>query len=343
MNFSTPRYHKGIRLLACILILTSIFAGLYQGLSEKNEMRIEDWNYFDTTDSGTAYAFSNKYMLSARAESLIDWTPTQFSIVMTEIHSGKTRDVETISASEIHLFSDSNLFYIAALAKYPDQDYKDILNIGIFDSGKEKIDWHKSISIKTDFQINEKLCDIVLINNNLILIFPKHVVIYNTAEKKHNCIFFHENRIVNHYFLNHACVLGNEVFLQDASGDIQVLNADDGSYRSLDIRSKVYRAGKYDAELGRYKYYIYDSHLIYPESYGSFEQMVAYSLLTNESHVIFDGSFSIYFHDENGLYIDMMDYGTGKYLFSPDTNELQIITKKQLQPLERIKNIKNHE
>ena len=89
MNFSTPRYHKGIRLLACILMLTSMFAGLYQGLSEKNEMRIEDWNYFDTTGSGTAYAFSDKYMLSARGESLIDWTPTQFSIAMTEIYSGK--------------------------------------------------------------------------------------------------------------------------------------------------------------------------------------------------------------------------------------------------------------
>lgn len=337
MNFSSIRYRKRIYSTACIFLIICFFTGWNQGFSETKEMRNEDRIYFDTTGASTAYAFSNKYMLSARGTQLVDWTPTQFSIVLTDIVSGKVSEIETISAVEIHLFSDGNLFYVVAAKKGDECDFKNILQVGIYESDKEKIDWHEPINIETDCLISDEVSDVVLINKNIFLIFTNHVVAYNTDDKMYKCIFCAEKQIVNQYFLNHVCVYENELFLQDATGAIFALNADDGSYRNLGIRSKVYRPGKYDEELGKYKYYIYGSNLIYLEAYGHFEQMVAYNIITQEYRVIFDGSFSVYFHDENGIYIDLMDYGTGKYLFSPNTNELEIISKKEFQPLEKIK------
>ena len=118
MNFSSIRYRKRIYSTACIFLIICFFTGWNQGFSETKEMRNEDRIYFDTTGASTAYAFSNKYMLSARGTQLVDWTPTQFSIVLTDIVSGKVSEIETISAVEIHLFSDGNLFYVVDKACY---------------------------------------------------------------------------------------------------------------------------------------------------------------------------------------------------------------------------------
>ena len=330
-----------LRITQCLkLSLCFLFALLMVGfcddgnysMAEINEMRIEDLNYFNTNGKGTAYAFSKDHLLTARCTLLEDWSPVQFLISVEDLDHEGIREIETIQASQVHLFSDGDLFYIAAYTKESEESAISTLCIGTLDSKNDYIDWNKEIEM--DSQSMGELSDAVLIKQKLLLVFPQHVFEYNVSEKTHQCIYEAENSIENHYFLNHACVFENELILQDNRGNFIALNADDGSFRTLDVRSEIYRPGKYDAELGRYKYYIYGSDLIYAESLGQIKQMVSYNLITGESTVFFDGSFSVYFHDKNGIYIDLIDYGTGKYLFLPDTNELKIIPRQAFKLLE---------
>ena len=302
------------------------------GMAEKNEMRMEDLNYFDTNGRGTAYAFSKDCLLAAHGTRLDDWSPAEFMISVENLNHDKIREIETIQASQVHLFSDGDLFYVAAYAKGSEEGAKGVIHIGVFDSKNDFIDWNGEIEI--DAQSMGELSDAVLIKQKLMLIFPGHVIEYCVSENTHQCVYEAENPIANHYFLNHACVFENELILQDNRGYFVALNAEDGSFRKLDARSEVYRPGKYDAELGRYKYYVHGSDLIYLESYGQIKQMVAYNLITEESTVFFDGAFSVYFHDKNGIYIDFMDYGTGKYIFLPGTSELKIIPRQEFRLLE---------
>lgn len=334
MFYDLHQYRNYMRILACILLQVCFLCSMNHASSE---MRIEDLNYFDT--KGTAYAFSEKYMLSAKGSHAEDWWPTQYTIMLTDLYNETMHEIETVFASHVHLLSDGEMFYIVANQENSEQSEESFLSIGVLDVRKGSIDWHKLTHLESNFPNSDDLSDVLIVNKNLFLIFSSHIVKYFTIERTYECFFYKDLSIVNHYFLNHACVYEDDIYLQDARGWIFVIDTEDGSFRKSEMRAEVYRPGKYDAELGRYKYYVYGSELIYPEAYGSFKQMVAYNFQTKESRVVFDGAFSMFFHDENGIYIDLIDYGTGKYKFLLEENEINIFPKEQFQLLEIMKGL----
>lgn len=327
-------------LICSMLIAILMLNGMNNGLSEKASMRFEDMNYIGTQDMGISYALSNEYLLSARGSDESDWVTTQFVFKLENLVDGASYEIETISASKVYIFSDNKIFYIvASFDKEHFNDEKRIYVIGIFDPENGKIDWHspiKSDSLKSQDIV---LRDVVLVNKNIILIFSDRVEKYTISDGTIECLFQSKYSITNNCIYNHVCVYQNDVFVQDSSGAIFRIDTLNNIAQRLSVRAKVYTPAIYDAELGRYKYYVCGDELIFNEANLYFEQMVALDLNTENRRVIFHGAFSVFCHDENGIYIDLIDYGTEKFLFNIETNTIKIVSREEFELLEIMKRL----
>lgn len=328
--------HK--RRIYIMLIAILLLIGMNNGLSEEMPMRFEDINYVGTQDLGISYALSDEFLLSARGYDESDWVPTRFVFTLENSADGTSHEIETISASRVYIFSDNAVFYIvASFNQEPFNDENRICVVGVFDPENGKIEWNSPIEADSLKSQDAVLQDAVLVNKDIILIFSDRVEKYSISDCAIECLFQSQYAIANSCIYNHACVYQNDVFVQDASGAIFRLNTLNNTAKRLDVRAKVYTPAIYDAELGRYKYYVCGDELIFNEAYMFYEQMVALNLNTEERRVIFNGAFSVFCHDENGIYIDLIDFGTEKFMFNIETNEIKIIPRADFELLEIMK------
>lgn len=321
-----------------MLIAILMLIGMNNGLSEKATMRFEDINYIGTQNSGVSYALSNEYLLSAKGYDESNWVPTQFAFTLENLAEGTSYKIETISASRVYLFSDNKVFYIvASFDKEYFSDENKICVVGVFDPENGQIEWNSPIQYDSLKSQDAVLQDAVLVNKDIILIFSDRVEKYTISDCTIECLFQSQYAIANNCIYNHVCVYQNDVFVQDSSGAIFRIDTLNNITQRLNVRAKVYTPAIYDAELGRYKYYVCGDELIFNEANLYFEQMVALDLNTENRRVIFHGAFSVFCHDENGIYIDLIDYGTEKFLFNIETNAIKIVSRDEFELLEIMK------